>query len=262
MPDARSHWSDPLLSEAADWDLFDVNVRLGSSGVHGELSLDPAALIGEMDRYGLHSALVSHWTAEEYDAVLGNETLARDITPRLLPAWAILPEKTFLEKLSKRSPLAVRITPGPRRHNFSLDAWCAGAMLEFLEDRAIVSLISREDISWSEVATILEKFPRLPLVLLDTGYRADRYLFPLLERFPSLWLDTSTYLGYRQLESFVERFGPSRLLFGSRLPLYTPASAIGVLASARISDSDRRAIAGGNLRQLLALARGSSGEQE
>jgi hypothetical protein len=45
------------------------------------------------------------------------------------------------------------------------------------------------------------------------------------------------------------------VLFGSRLPLYTPASALGVLSSARIRTDDRLAVAGGNLRRLLAAAK-------
>jgi hypothetical protein len=246
---------ESLLSEAEEWNLFDANVRIGSSGVHGELALERDNLIEEMDRYSLRSALVSHWAGEEYDAAAGNEALARDQHARLTPAWAILPDVNFLESLAKRKPLAVRLSPGVTQHNFSLAGWCAGSMFEYLQQNAIVSLISRNDIGWSEVATVLQNFPRLTLVLLDVGYRADRYLFPLLDRFPSLYFDSATYLAHRQLESFVEKRGAKSLLFGSRLPLFTPASAIGVLATARISASDKKAIAGGNLRRLLEAAK-------
>jgi hypothetical protein len=249
------------LQEAAAWDLFDVNVRVGPSGVHGELALEPAELLQEMDDFYIRSALVSHWAAEEYDAAIGDEALARITEPRFTPAWGILPEASFIDALAVCKPLAVRITPGLRQHSFSLGRWCAGPMFEYLQDRSIVSLISRTDITWDEVAALLENFPRLPLVLLDTGYRADRYLFPLLDRFPSLHFDTATYLAHRQLESVVEQRGSGQLLFGSRLPLFTPASAIGVLASARIAESDKRAIAGDNLRRLLAQAKARTGVQ-
>jgi predicted TIM-barrel fold metal-dependent hydrolase len=78
-------------------------------------------------------------------------------------------------------------------------------------------------------------------------------LFPLLDRFPNLYFDSATYLAHRQLESVVNQRGAERILFGSRLPLFTPASSLGVLASARISDANRLAIAGGNLRRLLGM---------
>lgn len=243
-----------LFSEAADWDLFDVNMRLGSSGIHGELALDTNGLLREMGRFCIRQGLVSHWECEEYDVVSGNEALAREIGPRMTPAWGVLPEAQFLALLAARKPSAVRLTPGRQQSNFSLDHWCAAGLFEYLQQGAVVTLIASADIAWTDVATLLENFPRLPLVVLETGYRADRYLFPLLERFPSLHFDSSTYLAHRQLEAFVERHGADRILFGTRLPLYTPAASLGVLASSRIPDVQRLAIAGGNLRRLLAAS--------
>jgi predicted TIM-barrel fold metal-dependent hydrolase len=245
--------AETLLRDVEGWDLFDVNVRVGPSGVHGELALDKHGLLAEMDRFFIQHALVSHWAGEEYDVRVGNESLAREADARLIPAWAILPDVALLNDLEARRPRAVRITPGPTQHNFSLAPWSAGPMLEYLQDNAVLTLIVRNDFAWLEVASLLENFPRLPLVLLDTGYRADRYLFPLLDRFQNLYFDSATYLAHRQLETFVEQRGADRLLFGSRLPLFTPASSLGVLASARISDDQKLAIAGGNLRRLLRM---------
>lgn len=246
---------EPLFEEAATWDLFDVNARVGPSCIHGELALDTAGLLEEMDRFYIHAAVVSHFTAEEYDAGAGNEALARDLHPRFTPAWAALPDETSMARLGVRRPAAVRLTPGAHQHNFAPAAWCAGPLFEYLQANGVLTLISRNDIEWPALAALTENFPRLPLVLLDTGYRADRHLFPLLHRFPMLHFDSATYLAHRQLEAYVQQHGADRLLFGTRLPLFTPASALAVLASARISESDRRAIAGGNLRRLLAAAR-------
>ena len=246
--------SESLFAEAADWNLFDVNARLGSSGVHGELALDTDGLLLEMDRFFIPRALVSHWESEEYDAALGNEALARDRHPRMTPAWGVLPNSQFVTGLALRNPVAVRITPGITQHNFSLAAWSAGEMFDYLQQHAVITLIATSDIGWPGLTTLLENFPRLPVVLLETGYRADRYLWPLLERFPLLHFDSTTYLAHRQLEAFVESRGAERLLFGTRLPLFTPAASLGVLATARISDASRLAIAGGNLQRLLASA--------
>lgn len=244
-----------FLDEMAEWDLMDAHVRLGPSASHGYLALEADALLAEMDRFHLRSALVSHWTAEEYDAAAGNEALARDLRPRLVPAWAALPDGESLAELTRLTPLAVRLTPGKKQHNFSLARWCADLLLDYLEQGSVVTLLSMQDAGWDDVASILDNFPCLPLVLLDIGYRSDRYLFPLLDRYPCLYFESSTYLAHRQLEAFIERRGADRVLFGSRLPLYTPGSALGVLASARISQADRLAVAGGNLRRLLDAAR-------
>lgn len=250
--------SQTVFAEAANWDLCDVNVRVGPSGVHGELALDAPALLDEMDRYFIRSAVVSHWTGEEYEPAVGNERLAQTIEPRLVAAWTAVPEHAFVEQLATRLPKAVRLTPGVRNHNFAVTTWGAGELLEYLQALKVVTLIAREDLPWDTLIALLENFPRLPLVLLDIGYRVDNYLFPLLKRFPTLHFDSATYLSHRQFEAFIDSFGSERILFGSRLPLFTPAASLGVLASARIPDSARLAVAGGNLRRLLSQAQSGS----
>jgi len=242
------------FSEVSAWDVFDANVRLGPSGVHGELALETTDLLAEMDRFGIKQALVSHFAAEEYDVEEGNRALARDLHPRLVPVWAALPGQGFIEKLWALRPAAVRLSFGVRKHNFSPATWCSGELYESLQERSILTTMAREDIEWDSLASLLQNFPRLPVLLLETGYRADRYLFPLLHRHSNLYIETSTYVAHRQLESFVDRFGAEHLVFGSRLPLYTPGAALAVLASARILDEAKFAIAGGTLRQLLRRA--------
>jgi|SRR6185312_16112120 len=251
--------SHEIFAEAEGWDLWDVNVRVGPSGIHGEVALDTAALLEEMDRYFIRTAVTAHATGIEYDASQGNELLSAARGPRLVPAWTARPECEHLDRLKALEPRAVRLSPGRTHHNFPVTKWGAGELIEFLEAEQVVTLVAREDLEWNAVEELLENFPRLPLVLLDTGYRSATYLFPLLKRFPSLSFDSATYLAHRQLESFVERFGADRVLFGSRLPFFTPASSLGVLATTRMKDDDRRKIAGGNLRRLLRMEEASRG---
>lgn len=245
---------EPSLAEVATWDAFDANARVGRSGVHGWLALEAPQLIAEMDRFGIRQALVSHFAAEEYDAAEGNRELAHDTgrySSRLVAAWAALPDANSIALLSKRRPAAVRLFTGVHQHNFSVARWCAGELFEYLEAEAVLTLIEARSAGWEAFNSVLENFPRLKMLLLEPGYRADRHLFPLLKRFEHLYFDSSTYVAHRQLEAFVNKFGPERIVFGSQLPLYTPGAALAVLASARIPDDARLAIAGGTLRRLL-----------
>ena len=242
---------DPAFREVAAWNVFDANVRLGHSGVYGELALETDDLLEEMDRFGIQRALVSHFASDEYDAEEGNNLLARECRERLVPAWAALPDSLFIQNLALRHPAAVRLSYGVKKHNFSSASWCSGQLYEYLQEYSVLTLVTREDIEWDSLAQLLGNFPRLQVLLLETGYRADRYLFPLFKQHANLYVDTSTYVANRQLENFVEKFGPERLVFGSRLPLYTAGAALAVLATARISDEARLSIAGGNLRRLL-----------
>ena len=247
---------EPALHEVAEWNVMDGNVRVGRSGLNPQLALEKKALLAEMDRFGIGSAVVTHFVAEEYDVSQGNAALQRDLHPRFVPAWAASPEPENLEFLTAHKPQAVRLFFGVSRHNFSSAPWCCGALYDYLQQNSVLLMASREDIEWNALAEVLQAFPRLNVLVLDIGYRADRYLFPLLRKFANLYFDTSTYVAHRQLEAFVDQFGPDRAIYGSRLPLYTPGTALGVIASARIRDGAKLAIAGGNLRRLLRIPEG------
>lgn len=242
---------EPALAECADWDIFDANVYVGHSGINGALALEAPELLLEMDRFAIKRALASHFVSHEYDAVEGNRALDRDANPRFVPAWSSSTDAASLADIEPRAPRAVRLWFGVFHHNFSSAAWCAGQLLDYLQEHNVLTVISRPELEWDAVATLLENFPRLKVLLLDVGYRSDRYLFPLLKRFPNLCFDSSTYVAHRQLECYLEQFGPDRIVFGSRLPLYTPAAALMALGTARVSDSSRLAVAGGNLRRLI-----------
>ncbi len=243
---------DPALSEVAAWDVFDANASMGRSGTRGELALDAPELIAEMDRFAIRRALVGHLAVEEYDVRAGNALLieqSQSYLDRLEPVVGALPEPDFIQQLSGNPPSVVRLFP--TKHNFSCEAWCAGELEECLQAHGILTLIAREELGWDALVSLLRNFPRLPILLLETGYRADRWLYPLMRQHPNLYIDTATYVAHRQLENFVDRLGADRLMFGSRLPFYTPGAALAVLATARIPDEARLLIAGKNLRRLF-----------
>ncbi|MGH9469840.1 MAG: amidohydrolase family protein [Terriglobia bacterium] len=245
---------EPALREIAAWKIFDANVRVGRSGMHGQLALEAPELLAEMDRFGIERALVAHFAAEEYDAAEGNRALAgavREAPGRFEPAWATLPDAASIDALASLRPAAVRLSFGVHQHNFSAARWCSGALFEYLEAHNVLAVVERQAIAWESLDALLSDFPRLKVLLIETGYRADRNLRPLLRRHANLHFDSSTFLAHRQLEAFVEQCGPDRLVFGSRLPLYTPGAALAVLASARVSDEARLAVAGGTLRRLI-----------
>ena len=83
--------------------MFDVNVRVGPSGIHGELALHSAGLLEEMDRFGIRRAIVSHWTAEEYDAEAGHRALEREgLIEDRQPARYILHREETTERIVGR----------------------------------------------------------------------------------------------------------------------------------------------------------------
>jgi predicted TIM-barrel fold metal-dependent hydrolase len=236
---------------------FDCNAAVGvlGGGPQG-VGLPAPALVERMARYGIARALVSSTASLEYNPREGNRILAREIAPhdRLWPLYALTPDEGDLEKaaaLLPGRPFAALLLPDRDRHNFSLREWCAGPLLTALERRRIPVFVRPAPAGWDELATVLEAWPRLAVVATHTGYRSDRFIYALARRRPRLFVETSTYVGHRQLEEFARHFGAARLLFGTNLPHYTPGAAIAVLAYARLSGEERARIAGLNLRELM-----------
>lgn len=98
--------------------------------------------------------------------------------------------------------------------------------------------------------------PELIIVAMNVGpHSLERYLRPLLDDFPTLYIETSHYLVEGLIEEFVARYGPERLLFGSGFPDVCTGAAMLRLAQADIAEDAKVAIAGGNLARLLAEVR-------
>src|SRR5690348_5036871 len=124
--------SQSIFADAAGWNLWDVNARVGPSGIHGELALDGPALLHEMDRFYIRTAVVAHATGVEYDEALGNQLLSDLEGSRLIPAWTALADRDSVDRVAALQPKVVRLSPGKANHNFPLSAWGAGELMEFL----------------------------------------------------------------------------------------------------------------------------------
>ena len=236
---------------------FDCNAAVGMlGGGPPGVGLAAPALAERIIRYGISGALVCSTASLEYNPREANRLLAGEIAAydNFWPLYSLTPDEGALEEaaaLLPERPFAALLLPDRDHHNFSLREWCAGPLLAALEHRRIPVFLRPAPSGWEEVAPLLEAHPRLAVAVTHTGYRADRYIYPLARRHPRLFVETSTYVGHRQLEEFARTFGAARLLFGTNLPYYTPGAAIAVLAYARLGDEERARVAGVNLRELM-----------
>ncbi len=240
---------------------FDCNCLVGRRMTRDEKEpYTPAQLEADMDYFGIAEALVASTLSKEYDPKIGNERLIELVRgkPRLRACFAFMPGGTreqgpapgpALDAMLKAGAQAVRLYP--KLQGFQLDEWCAGDLFEALEERGVPAFVDLEQTDWREIAGVCERRPSLPIVVLSTGYRVNRVVYPLFEKYQNLHLDTSTYCPHRGVEDVCRRFGAERLLFGTKWPFHTPGPAITQVAYAEISDWDKRKIAGDNLRRLL-----------
>jgi predicted TIM-barrel fold metal-dependent hydrolase len=214
-------------------------------------------LIEEMDFANIERALVYH-TAMRFDhPSVGNELVVQETAgrPRLLPTWALLPShtgeqaplETFLGDIRRHGIRALRLFPDDHRYFLDDITW-GDQMSAFMELR--IPLFIRA--SLDRIATLLRSFPELVVVTGSAGSNPlDRYAWPLVERYPNLIFETSSYLVDGGIEEFCKRYGAARLVFGSGFPDNAGGAAMLMLAHADIAAADRQAIARDNLCRLL-----------
>ena len=239
--------------------LFDANCGFGPYMTRVFRSAGTSAeLLEEMDWCGVETALVYH-TAMRFDVpAVGNERLLKEIegNPRLVPTWTLLPSQTgeqphvsaLIEGMRDNGVRALRLFP--QDHRYFMDAATWGDQMAVYEERRIPLFIKD---SLDNIGTLMGAFPHLVVITANQGINPmDRYAWPLAEKFPYLYFDTSAYLVDGIIEEFCNRYGASRLLFGSGFPDHASGAALLALEHAEISDEGREAIGHGNLTRILS----------
>jgi predicted TIM-barrel fold metal-dependent hydrolase len=250
--------------------LFDSNCMLGRLSIHTPLGqpFSVTELLAEMDRLGISEALVFHAMALDGHPAEGNERLMREIEGqlRLHPCWVLLPTcgempppAKLVSQMKKRGVRAARMCPV--RHRYLFTNGNIGDLLAELERARIPVFVDFDMRSWSEEKTdwrsldeLCGRYPKLPFIVVGEGFGAPRRVFPLWERHRNLYLETSYYQPHQGLSDVARRFGPERLLFGTGLPYKAPGCPLAQLRYDFLTDKQRSAIGGGNLRRLLAVS--------
>jgi predicted TIM-barrel fold metal-dependent hydrolase len=246
-----------------DTRFFDANAFIGrpNNGVFKAVAT-ARELLDEMDARGIDRALVWHIVQYEESPVHGNDMLDREIEgkDRLTGVWTILPPQTgevvtkdFFARMKQHRIGA--LWAFPEWHRYLLHPVAFGDFLAETEKRRVPLMFTmgRACIGWQALYDLLVAFPKLTCILCDIGiWGVDRFTWPLLEKFPNVYLETSLLsLEAGGVEAAVAKFGGDRFVFGTGFPERYPEAAILQLVHADIADADRTKIASGNLTRIL-----------
>ncbi len=241
------------------YEFFDCNVQIGRFGnPQPEHPLTASEIEKKLAPIGVKRALAFHALAKDWHPNEGNEILLEEISDSfLVPCWVAMPHHTgempkpeeFIKRMKANNVRAVRLFPNT--HQYSLSEWCAGEMFAAFEEHRVPVFVESGQTSYEHIAAVLKSFPELRLIIVQPSYRCDRYLYPLLEKYLYLAVETSNYVVTGGIEAICKHFGASRLVFGSGQPFFEPGAPIAMVTLAEISDKDKRMIAGENLERLL-----------
>jgi len=254
--------AESVFGELKKLEIVDANVSIGGRTISFEGDLEtPEDILSAMDRFGISRAVVYHRLAVENHPTVGNGLLMEKVAgqERLIPQWVLLPDSTdefppsyeLAIQLHEERARCVRVAP--RSHGYPFTPWCCGDLFEILASERIPVFISLDEVEWEGLHKILSDFSGLNVVLTDVGYRIGRSIYPLLRRFPNLFMEYTGFVIHWGLEELCRQVGPERFLFGSGLGRDSPGPPLTTLALAAISVRSKQLIAGGNLLRILDL---------
>jgi predicted TIM-barrel fold metal-dependent hydrolase len=210
---------------------------------------------------GIQAAIISSAEAIVDDMVAGNHHLAQDIADHDSLYAYVTVNPRYLD-LSEREVETYRDDPrfvGFKVHT-SYSATPMGEprmtdLFALLEAHGKPLLIH----TWGTgavrgLATLAERFPRLPIVVAHAGGDAWREAIEAAQHRPNLYLDFALSSPERgRIERAIAALGPERVMFGSDATLFDPLYMLSCFAEADIADGDRPIVMGDNALRVFGL---------
>jgi predicted TIM-barrel fold metal-dependent hydrolase len=150
-----------------------------------------------------------------------------------------------------------------RFQGVSMDSRWILRYLEQMGERELVPVLhamddTPEEALW-KLASVARELPDLTILALDAfgGFEATRQCFFVADVAPNVVFDTSLSYNFDFIEEFAQRFGASRVVFGTDLYSYPVGRRISHLLAqileSGLTDDDTAAIVGGNARALFGI---------
>ncbi len=249
--------------------IFDFNVAMGrAANPIGGAFDTPRQLYEEMDRLGIHEALVYHHLAAEGDVRQGNERLIELVhdAPRLHPCWVMTPD-TFAEMPDiepwvvdaiDMGVVAVRVFP---HHSlFRLGNSRVKKLVTILEQAALPLLLdfgphhwSQSVVPWPDIEALCLAHDELRVVLLGATIGDIRELVPLLGKMPHLTVDTHALMVPNLHICMGDEGILDCMVFSTGMPTRAGECAIAHLLHSGLSQEEMELVAGATARELLGL---------
>jgi predicted TIM-barrel fold metal-dependent hydrolase len=226
--------------------IADCHAHVGRSSTYHVPRWTPAELVREMDRLGVETSCVFSFGGG------GRDDEANDLVLEAQQQW---PDRFLAFAFPGVCRTAGDYEAELRR---CIDAGFRG-IKTYTEDpellRIACGVADRERLlilnhSWGRPEQLLSLAKQHPNAVLITGHTGRGYV-GVWREVPNVYMCTCPLIAFGATEWYVQHYGADRLLFGSDMSDLPHAWGFGPVLYADISDADKRAILGGNLRRLL-----------
>ncbi len=221
-------------------------------------------MLGIMDKFGIEKACVFHRAQYDYDPRKGNKILSGAIkghTDRLIPVWAILPEITDKEFESDKFIASMKendvrlLKAWPLKNRYIMCDVTMGEQLDLYSELKIPIYLEPQP-DYQYIYDVLKEFPKLTVIICNKGiWPCGRLIYPLLKKYPNVYLESGDLGLTHDYEIICEEFGPHKLIYGSNFPSNAVGCSLNCLMNATFSDEVREMVAHGNIERLMKEVR-------
>jgi predicted TIM-barrel fold metal-dependent hydrolase len=233
----------------------------------------PEQIAGLMERAGIDCALVSSsrslfvsWADGNVETAAAASALPGKFLAAAVAGPTELSHKLDAHKLDLETeqPRVVRLFPQFHTYHLLYEPFIDELCEQAAAKGIVVQLPLRVLMNWGMpmldlglMAAIVERHPRVPWLLTGLNYFHElRAGLALMRRHRTVHMETSCIQGFEAIAKVVAEAGSDRLLFGSGLPFQNPSAGLEKVLRARIPETAREAILGGNACRLLKVETG------
>ncbi|HBN84293.1 MAG TPA: hypothetical protein DDZ89_10645 [Clostridiales bacterium] len=240
---------------------FDIHTSLGRKSSWDErFPVDPDTLVSDMAHYRVHGGLFVQNEGPEYNIFQGNKQGMKTAAQykRLYSAATLIPsveyewdEPDYYGTLDLDCVKAIHIAPKKMKHPFTPGAM--EKLCRWMGEKNLPLLVSASEVGWEELERFLDTYRNINVILTDTSWGSNRFLFSLLGRYPNLYFEISSNQANDILEVTKQYFGIHRALFGCNYPFKMLGGLKAMVEYARISEEEKDAVACDNACRLLHI---------
>jgi len=240
---------------------IDASCRIGRPAApNADMPWKQEQMLELMDRCHIEKAFAYHIVAKDGEVSDGNALLMEEIkgNDRFEPQWCALPA-TFeeflhadaLHKAMKENNVrTLRIAPKNYAHDIRPHAM--GELMGMAAECHVPVFFDYGEAVGDEMYDLCTLYPNVKFVVTNTAYSLNRFLGPILDHCPNLYVATGNYVVHTGLQMFCKYYSADRLIFNTNLPTGSAAAAVSLVCFADISKEEKELIAHGNLEKLLS----------
>jgi predicted TIM-barrel fold metal-dependent hydrolase len=239
--------------------IIDVHAEIGTTPLWG-VPFSDANLVRSMQKYGIDRSIISSTIGSSCDFVLGNAQVSKVVQANKGTMFGCLVVNIHYPEQSQKEMHAyvgteyfacMLLTSGSRERHVTLAEGdeLLNAHRRFIKP-VFLNVPNKEALMAAN--DIAKTFPIMKFVLLGMGGDDWRMATILAEKTLNLVLEISGSFSPDKIKFAVDHIGSHRLVYGSGLPYVDPASVIGLVQDAEISDSDKKNVFEGTARRLFS----------